>query len=242
MRRTISILLLCFPALACAAAKTAEGRWEGPLPIPGRELRLVVDLVPDGAGIWTGSIIISGLGIKGAPLSNLVVTDSDLTFDLGDLLRSPAFGPATFKAHLSAVDAMAGDMSQGGNVASFALKRMGPPQVELPPRSPVVGRELEGRWIGDYEMGGYPRHVTITLENHADAGATARFVIVGKQTNNLPVDRVIVDGNFLRIESRTTRVAFEGRIVKDRDEIIGVVELGGVEPPLVLHRAAAGTP
>jgi hypothetical protein len=242
MRRTISILLLCFPALAGAAATTAAGRWEGPLPIPGRELRLVVDLAQDGAGAWSGSIIISGLGIKGAPLSNLAVTDTSLTFDLGDLLRSPSFGPATFKAHLSAVDGMAGEMSQGGNVAPFVLTRTGPPQVELAPRSTAVARELEGRWTGDYELGGYPRHVTITLENHADAGATARFVIVGKQTNNLPVDRVIEDGNFLRIESRTSRVAFEGRIVKDRDEIRGVVELGAFEPPLVLHRAAGGTP
>lgn len=242
MRQTISILLLCLPALACAAAKTAEGRWEGPLQIPGRELRLVVDLAQDSAGAWTGSIIIQGLGIKGAPLSNLVVTDTDLAFDIGDLLRSPTYGPAAFKAHLSAVDGMAGEMSQGGNVAPFSLKRIGPPQVELPPRSTAVGREIEQRWTGDYELGGYPRHVTIELENHADAGATARFVIVGKQTTNLPVDLVIEEGNLLRIESQADHVAFEGRFFKDSGEIRGVVELGSFERPLVLRRASGGTP
>jgi hypothetical protein len=242
MRRTISILLLCLPALACAGPQSPEGRWEGSLQIPGRELRLVVDLAQDGSGAWRGSIIIPGLGIKGAPLSNLVVTDTNLTFDSGNLLRTPTHGPATFKAHLSAVDGLAGEMSQGGNVAVFLLQRIASPQVESLPRSTAVGREIEGRWIGDYELGGYPRHVTITLENHAAAGATARFVIVGKQTTNLPVDLVIEEGNFLRIESQTDHVAFEGRFFKDSGEIRGVVELGPFEPPLVLRRASAGAP
>lgn len=238
MRQTISILLLCLPALACAATKTAEGRWEGPLQIPGRELRLVVDLAQDSARAWTGSIIIQGLGIKGAPLSNLVVTDTDLTFDIGDLLRSPTYGPAVFKAHLSAGDGMVGELSQGGNVAPFSLKRIAPPQVELPPRSTAVEREFEHRWTGDYQLGGYPRHVTIELENHADAGATARFVVVGKQTTNLAVDLVTEEGNFLRIESQANQVAFEGHLFKDSGEIRGVVELGPFELPLVLHRAS----
>jgi hypothetical protein len=242
MQRTIAILLLCLPALACAAAKAPEGRWEGPLQIPGRELQLVVDLAQDGAGAWTGSIIIPGLGIKGAPLSNLVVTDADLSFDSGDLLRTPSYGPATFKAHLSAVDGMAGEMRQGGNVAPFVLKRIGPPQVEVPPRSTAVRREIEDRWTGDYELGGYPRHVTITLENHADAGATAQFVIVGKQTTNLPVDLVSEEGNLLRIESQANQVAFEGRFVKDSGEIRGVIELGPFERPLVLRRASGRAP
>jgi hypothetical protein len=242
MRPTISILLLCLSTLACAAAKAPEGRWEGALQIPGRELRLVVDLAQDRAGVWTGSIIIPGLGIKGAPLLNLAVTDANLTFDMGGLLRTPTYGAATFKAHWSAADGMAGEMRQAGNVAPFSLKRIAPPQVELPPRSTAVGREIEDRWTGDYELGGYPRHVTLTLENHADAGATARFVIVGKQTTNLPVDLVLEEGSLLRIESQANQVVFEGRFFKDSGEIRGHVELGSFERPLVLRRAAGRTP
>src|ERR1700682_2564258 len=109
MRRTIIILLLCFPPLACAAINTLEGRWEGPIQIPGRELQLVVDLAHDSAGAWMGSIIIQGLGIKGAPLSNIVVTESDVAFDIGNMLGSPPYGPARFNAHLTAADGMAGE-------------------------------------------------------------------------------------------------------------------------------------
>lgn len=36
----------------------------------------------------------------------------------------------------------------------------------------------EGR--GEFELAGYPRHVTLTFENHAGAAATATLVVVGK--------------------------------------------------------------
>jgi len=237
MRRTTVSLLLCVPALACAAAQTPEGRWEGVIQIPGRPLTLVVDLAPGAAGAWAGSIILPGLGLKGAPLSNIVVAATDLAFDIGHLLSNPTYGPATFKAHLVASDAMAGELSQGGNAAKFSLTKVGRAQVESSPRSTPVGRDIEDQWSGEFELGGYPRHVTITLENHADA-ATARFVVVGKRTTDLPVDLVIEEGNFVRIESHANRVTFEGRFVKESGEIRGTIDLGSFELPLVLRRSA----
>ena len=241
MRPAISVWLLFFPLLTHGAAPAPEGRWEGPLQIPGRELQLVVDLAQDGGGTWTGSIIIPGLGIKGAPLANIVVTDTELAFDLGHSLSSPTYGPAGFKAQRSAGDRMSGTMTQGGLVAPFSLQRTAAAHVELSPHSTPVGHDLEDRWTGDYDLGGYPRHVTITLENHAAAAATARFVVVGKQTTDLPVDLVIEEGDLLRVESQAARIAFEGRFVKERDEIRGSVELGQLEVPLVLHRAPEKT-
>jgi hypothetical protein len=237
MRRITLALLLFLPAFACGAAKPLEGRWEGPVQIPGRDLQLVVDLAQDRAGAWAGSIIVPGLGIKGEPLKNVIVTDAAVAFDAGSALGSATYGPARFKAHLSAADSMAGEMSQGGNVAKFSLKRTAPAQAETPARSTRVTRDIEDRWTGDFELGGYPRHVTITLENHAGAAATAELVVVGKQTTTLPVDLVVEEGNFVRIESRENRVAFEGRFVKESGEIRGVFEMGPYELPLVLRRA-----
>ena len=238
MRQTIFAVLACLPALAIGAAP--EGRWEGQAQIPGRELRLVVDLQETSAGVWIGSIIVPGLGIKGAALSNIAMTGRDVAFDVADALSDPKVRPPTFRAHLDSDDGMAGEMSQGGNVAKFSLAKIGPPQVDRPPRSTAVTASLEGKWSGEYEMGGYPRQVTITLENHGDAGATAQFVIVGKRTNQLPVTLVVQDGNFVRIESPTTQVNFEGRLSKESGEINGTVEIGSVETPLALRRVAKG--
>ena len=238
MRRTFFTLLLGVPVFTCSAAQSPEGRWEGVIRVPERELQFVVDLAPDRAGAWAGSIIIPGLGIKGAPLSNIAVTDANIAFNIVTALGSPTYGPAAFKADWRALDTMGGEMSQAGNVAEFSLRRTGPPQVELSPRSTPVRVDIEDQWIGEFELGGYPRHVTITLENHTDAGATARFVIVGKQTTLVPVDFVIQDGDFVRIESQTTRITFEGRFVKELGQLRGAIELGSIELPLVLRRAA----
>lgn len=241
MRRTLIALIVCLPAVACSAVRPPEGRWEGRIEIPGSELQLVVDLAQGSAGGWAGSIVIPGFGVKGAPLSNLAVTDTDVSFDIGRVLGTPTHGPAGFRARLMAADAMAGEMRQAGNVAKFALRKVGPAQVESSPRSTSVQRDLEDQWIGAYELGGYPRRVTITLENHGDTGASDRFVIVGKMTNDLPVDLVVQQGNVLRVESQSTRVSFEGRVFSEAGEIRGTIELGPVELPLVLRRSSRRT-
>lgn len=59
-------LLFLGAALAGEAAEIPAARWEGTVQIPGRELRLIVDLAKDPGGAWIGSIIIPGLGVKGS--------------------------------------------------------------------------------------------------------------------------------------------------------------------------------
>jgi hypothetical protein len=240
MRRALIALFVCLPLIASAAAPP-EGRWEGRAEIPGSELNVVVDLAQGGTGGWAGSIVIPGLGIKGAALTNIVVTGNDVSFEIGSVLGSPGHGPAGFKARLTGSDRMAGEMRQAGNVAPITLARIGAAQVEASPRSTPVARDLEAQWNGEYEQGGYPRHVTLTLENRAEGGASAKFVIIGKMTNDLPVSLVVQQGNVLRVESQSTQVSFEGRVFGEAGEIRGTIEVGPVELPLVLRRASGRT-
>lgn len=228
--------LACLPVLVFGAALSPEGRWEGLVQIPGNEMPVIVDLAQSG-GSWVGSIVIPGLGIKGAPLANVVANDSEVSFDLGNVLANPTQGPARFKARPVGADRMTGELRQAGNVAKFTLVKRGPAQVDAPTRSTPIARELEAQWTGEFELGGYPRQVTITLENRANASATAKLVIVGKRVNDLPVDLVVQQGRLLRIESQTTRVVFEGRVREDEGEIRGAIELGSIELPLTLRRA-----
>ena len=236
MGRTTIALLLCCAAFAGPATAAPEGRWEGVIHIPGNDQPVVVDLVPSSTGEWTGSIILTGLGIKGAPLSNIAVTDAEVSFDMATVLRDAKIGLARFSVRRVSADAMAGDMRQAGNVADLSLRRIGPAQVELPVKSTAVGNDIAREWSGEFELGGYPRQVTIKLENHANAAATATFVIIGKRTNDLPVDLVVQDGDNLRIESRATQVVFEGRVFAQSGEIKGTIELGSLELPVVLRR------
>jgi hypothetical protein len=225
------LTLLFVSATLCRAGENTAGRWEGSVQIPDRELKLIVDLAQS-SGAWIGSIIIPTLNVKGAPLADITVKDSDASF----ALKSARGLQATFKAHLNSNGTLSGVFGQAGNTAPFVLKKIGPPQVELPPHSTAVAKEIEGEWKGDYEMFGYARHVTLKLVNRSAEAATADFVIVGKKVNNLPVDLITQEGDLLTVDSHETGFSYEGRFNKAANEINGTLNQGAIETPLVLRR------
>jgi hypothetical protein len=219
------------------AAENASGRWEGIAQIPGQELRLIVDLSDEGGKGWAGSIIVPGFAIKGAPLVDLHVRGDDLDFAIKGALGNERAGRAELKAHLTADGHLTGDFKQGGNTAPFSLTKTGPAQVDLPPRSTAVAKDLEGEWKGDYEMMGYTRHATLKFANRGTEGAAVEFVIVGKKVNNVPVSLVTQDGDFVTVKSEDFGITFEGRFAKGAGEIRGTLSQGSLEAPLVVRRA-----
>ena len=231
----VAFILLLASAFISRADENAAGRWEGTVQIPGRPLEVIVDLAAKGdEGGSQGSITIPGLGIKGAPLSDIAVNGDNVAFSMKSALADQRTGPAKFNAHFVGGRKLAGNFEQAGNSASFALEKTGPAQVEAAPQSTAIAKEIEGEWKGGYELFGYPRKVTIKIQNRGPEGATAEFVIVGRKENKLPVDRVAQEGEFLTIDSHETGLSFEGRARKD--EIQGTILQGPLEIPVTLRR------
>lgn len=244
MRCRLRFMLCCVLAVPVADAQVPamQGRWQGTIDVPGRPLRVTLDMDLDAGRAWRGSVIVPGLAIAGAPLRDVDVQGSDLRFSIAGALDSERTGPTTVTAKLDSAGTLRGTLVQAGNRAPLVLTRVGAAQVQLPPASTPVRSELVGEWIGQYEMGGYPRDVTIAFENVAGKGATASFLIVGKQRNVIPVDLVVEDGEFVRIESNAFRVVYEARLRSDTKELVGTLTLGGPELALTLRRAAGGKP
>lgn len=236
MRRA-ALALLSLAALIAAAAPP-EGRWTGRAELPGRDLPLVVDLAPDASGAWNGSLTIPGLNIKGAALGHVSVTGDAIAFDAGNAVGLASAGGATFTARIQAAT-MRGEMHQAGNAAPFTLTRTGEAQVDAAARSTPVANSTQGRWVGEYEMAGYPRHVTLDIANDGDNMPKVDFVVVGKLTTKLPIDFVAEEEGVLRIESRPYGITLEARVAKDRIE--GTLEQGPIEVPIVLRRPAEKT-
>ena len=226
LMRLIAILLVA-GALPCRAQDLMSGRWEGSARVPDDELTVIVDLVQQN-GVWTGSIIMPGFGVKGTPLADIKVEAPDVNFAVK--------GPLGIKMNLRLLEGnrLVGNFEQAGNRAPITLQKTGPPQVEYPPRSTAVAKELEGEWKGDYEMLGYARHVSIKFANHPD-GATADFIVVGRKHNVFPVDLVTQEGDLVTVDSHDMAFGFEGRL---RDgKLTGAIRQGAMETPLVLVRA-----
>jgi hypothetical protein len=235
MRRAIAAAAACL--VSTAASSLEPGRWRGIVSVPDRPLVVVLDLARGEGDRWVGSIVLPGLGLKGAPLSNVAVDGRRVWFDLGSALAVPPHASASFELAVDDQGALIGTFRQGGNAAAASLRRTGVAQVEAPPQSTPVHDALAGRWIGRYELGGYPRNVTIEIRNQASGGARAEWTIVGKQTTRLPVDFVVQDGEFVRVESTSFRATFEGRYLERADELRGTIELGALALPIALRRA-----
>jgi hypothetical protein len=224
----VTTILIVAAALPCRAEEVVSGRWKGAAKVPDDELTVIVDLAQEN-GAWVGSMIIPSLGVKGAPLTAIKVQSPDVNFAVK--------GPLGIQLNLRLLDAnkrLAGNFEQAGNRAPITLQKTGPPQVEYPPRSTAVTKELEGEWKGDYEMLGYTRHVSIKFANHPD-GATADFVVVGRKHNVLPVDLVMQEGDLVTVDSREMGFSFEGRL--QNGKLTGTIRQAAIETPLVLVRA-----
>jgi hypothetical protein len=224
--RLVAIVILA-TASPSRGEETISGRWEGTAHIPGDDLTVIVDLAQEN-GAWVGSMIIPGLDVKGAPLTDVNVKPPDVSFSVKGTLG------IQLKLQLDGNGRMTGNFEQAGNRAATTLQRTGPPQVEQPQRNTPVAKELEGEWKGDYEMVGYTRHVSIKFMNRGPNGAAAEFVIVGRKHNNLPVDLVTQEGDLITVDSHDIGFSFEGRLRNGK--LTGVIRQGAAETPLVLER------
>jgi len=191
---------------------------------------LIVDLAHEAD--WSGSATLPGLNVKGAPLVDVNVQSAEVAFAIKAMAGPGAESPRV-KARL-ADGKLTGEFLQGGNRAPFILEKIGPPEVEQQPRSTGIAREFEGEWKGEYELLGHPRKVTLKLRDHGSEPATAELVIVGRKVNNVPVDRVTQEGDFITIESAAFGLTYEGRI--KNNEIHGQLLQGPIEIALVLRK------
>jgi hypothetical protein len=230
---SFALIIIFASALMCRAEDKAVGRWEGVVQVPDWELRLTIDLEKDEGGSWRGSVTIPNLNVKGALLVDIDAKDSAASFGM----KAGRGLEATFRGRFSADGTFSGDFTQAGNQAPFILKKIGPPQVETPPRSTPIAKELEGEWKGEYQMLGASRQVTLKLANNDQNSATAELVIVGRKVNNLPVDLVTQEGELITIDSHQTGISYEGRLDKNANQIKGTFIQGPIELPLLLHRS-----
>lgn len=219
-----------------AAQPGLAGRWQGQALIPGAApLVLVIDIAPaPGGSGWVGSAILPGRGVKGAPLVQLSLDGERIAFSLDEAM--PAMPGPALQARLErgADGQLAGTLSQGPLSAPLRLERAGAAQVDLPQPGTALAESLLGTWVGRYELGGYPREVTLTLANRAGGLGGGSLVIVGRRRSELTVDHVVMGREFVTLEARAARLRIEGR--HGDGTIAGRLVQGPFEAPLVLRR------
>ena len=235
MRIVFVLIAALLAGSAFAADPPLAGRWQGTATIPGRELALTIDLDRDAHGAWRGSLICAGLVLSDAPLANIEQHAASIAFEIAGFGAPAAAKPAAFKGEIDKSGRLRGELVFAGNRAPFALSRIGGAQVVEPLGPTPVGDAFAGKWTGEFELGGYPRQVTLTLANGAGGNATAALTVVGKRTTEVAVDLVRQERDRVRIEASTMGIALEAAS-RDPRTLEGTFELGPLEIPLRLSR------
>lgn len=233
---------LLLASLGATAATSPAGRWEGEARVPGAPQRMVLDLAPSPAGEWSGSLTLPGRGVKGAALGSLQVgADGSVQADAAGAFGGPPSElPTQLVLRLQPDGRLEGEWRQGGHTAVLALRRSGEAQVDPPPARTALPAALAGIWRGRYELGGYPREVTLTLQATTSPSANAgELLIVGKRRSQLVIDRVNAGERFVTLESSAAGIKLEGQWTTT-GAFDGSFFQGPFEAPLKLQRDAAG--
>ena len=227
---TLTVLTLapCGDAVARQSTPAPSGHWVGTLEA-GASLAVEVDLAPQGADAWRGTISIPAQGQKGIPLSDLVVKKTSVEFAI-----KGAPGDPRFKGDLSADGkTITGTFSQGGASLPLNLTWKGEPQFEAPQKNPAVSKALLGTWEGTLDVKGTMLKLVLTLANGPD-GATGKLVSVDQNNFEMPVSKITEQGSHVKLVITMVSGGFEGD-VKD-GEIAGTWTQGPGSLPLVFKR------
>ena len=105
---------------------------------------------------------------------------------------------------------------------------------------------LEGSWQGTLEAGGAKLRLVLTVTK-SEAGTYAGKLDSLDQGATIPIDRITVNNDAVRLEMKSVEALFEGILNKERTELTGTFTQGGQPFPLTFKRGepseqAAATP
>jgi len=234
--RPIPLAALIFATGAFLGGQTAAsdlpGHWEGSIQAPTKQVPFVVDLARISTGELAGTFGNSTENLNGLLLSNIIVDDKSVRFQI-----KGAPGERAFKGTLSADGkSISGDYSQGGYTIPFTLTRTGDARFEAPAKNAPIGKELEGVWNGTLEADGKQLRAVLTLSNLSDGTATGNIVSVDEGLE-IPIAVITQKASRLTLDLRAVGASYSGALNPDATELAGTYTKGSLSLPLNFRRA-----
>jgi len=189
MRPFTRILLLAalflFPARLLMAQSPVDpsGHWEGTVQIPNMELKIEIDLAKNSKGELAGTFGSAPQNLKGLPLSSVAVEGRSVR-----LVLKAGKEVNTFVGVLSADGkTISGEASQGAESVPFSLTRTGDARISPTPKSPPIGKELEGTWSGTLDVGEKQMRLVLKMANQPDGTAAGTIVSQDGSGMEIPI-------------------------------------------------------
>jgi hypothetical protein len=243
MRDTTRLLLVASLLLAPAtpllaqAAVDPSGHWTGAIHVPAyngapaREIGIDVDIAKTAGGSLEATFGQPAQNIKGLPLGKISLDGKAISFELR------ANGGGVFKGTVADAKAITGEFvtTEGGYAIPFDLARTGEAQIQAPPRSAAIGKDLEGTWNGTIEFEGKKERLVLKLANRPDGTAAGTVLDLDGSNVEIPIGMTQKAAN-VTIEVAAVSASFTG--VLNGDELSGTWKQGPLTLPVNFTRGA----
>jgi len=97
-------------------------------------------------------------------------------------------------------------------------------------------KSIEGIWVGTLKSLGIGAEIVFKISEISENKFAATMDIPLERVQEIPVDKVTFQNGNLRLEMKSMRTTFEGRIKEDFSTVEGELKQGGQSIPLVLRR------
>jgi len=247
----VALLVMASTLAGAAMAQAADdhtGKWRGELNLPQGELVVLLELMQDDAGAWTGTIGSSVDKGRVLTVADLAITEERLTFRV----TLPGLDPEAKQTY-------EGQFEDERIKGVLTLKGRGKPKtynlnfrrltlieeedLTPPPGSPIatydVANPLSGSWAARSSAEDEARQLKLELGRDSTSKVSGTITDTGTdQTTvlrDIGFDDNTVAFNF-RPEGAPFLASFWGRYIPEDDEIKGSLSLGGRSQPLTFKR------
>jgi hypothetical protein len=228
-----ALLLIPAPSVLAQTAVDPSGQWEGVVKVPEKELKIEIDLAKNGQGNLAGTFGQPAQGVKGLPLTKIAVENRSVSFTVkGDA------EPSTFTGELSADGkSLSGNVVLAGYTIPFSLTRNGDARIAPVPKSPPIGKGLEGAWNGTLDSGEKKLRLILKMANQPDGTAAGTIVSPDGSGVEIPI-AIKQQASNLTIDVPSVGISYAAVLNAAGTELAGTWKQAGSVQPLTLHRAA----
>jgi hypothetical protein len=204
------------------------GHYEGVISSPAGEMALQIDLTKTAKGDIAGTLTIPAQKLAGFPLTNVAVKGQDVSFDIA------TSGGGYYRGELQG-NKISGEFSTQMGPLPLDFDRTGDARTYELPKSPRIGKELEGVWNGVLDVEGGMR-VRLKLANQADGTASGTLISVDENDLTVPVV-VGQDGANVTLTLPMVGSSYAGNVNATGTELQGTYTTSrGLALPLVLKK------
>jgi hypothetical protein len=233
-RRLVAAALLLFAASTVSAqtAVNPSGHWEGAIQLPGMQMQIEIDLAKNAKGELAGTFAQPAQGVKGLPLSTVALEGRTLR-----LVLKVSSDISTFEGVLSDDGkSISGHVSQRGESAPFTLTRTGDARIAPAPKSPPIGKELEGTWNGTLDLPERQMRIVLKMANQPDGTAAGTIVSPDGKGVEIPIAITHKTSN-VTIDVPSVGISYVGVLNAEGTELAGTWTQGPAVLPLTFRRA-----